>query len=179
MFFLGGIFFFLAFDFFVGSVLSFVFFIPPQRPMTSDFEGFLYQISSITLFSYLISWERASISLFNVVLNKGTTGTIFITSLVWRDPWLGIEPGTSPQSMPAYKCIGILTATYKVQCLTVCILVLSAIMISATCTKSWKKFSCINNAQYLGNKNYNRKNWSLIISDNLIFNLLWLYLFTG
>ena len=29
------------------------------------------------------------------VLNKGTTGTIFITSLVWRGPWLGIEPGTS------------------------------------------------------------------------------------
>ena len=30
------------------------------------------------------------------VLNKRTTGTIFITSLVWRSPWLGIEPGTSP-----------------------------------------------------------------------------------
>ena len=29
------------------------------------------------------------------VLNKGTTGTIFVTSLVWRGPWLGIEPGTS------------------------------------------------------------------------------------
>ena len=29
------------------------------------------------------------------VLNKGTTGTIFITSLVWRGPWQGIEPGTS------------------------------------------------------------------------------------
>ena len=27
------------------------------------------------------------------VLNKGTTGTIFITSLLWRGPWLGIEPG--------------------------------------------------------------------------------------
>ena len=33
---------------FVGSAWSFGFFIPPQRPMTSDFEGFLYQI----LFSY-------------------------------------------------------------------------------------------------------------------------------
>ena len=42
-----------------------------------------------TFMSYLNSWERASISLFNVdlLLNKGTTGTIF--------PWLGIEPGTS------------------------------------------------------------------------------------
>ena len=29
------------------------------------------------------------------MLNKGATGTIFITSLVWRSPWLGIEPGTS------------------------------------------------------------------------------------
>ena len=38
----------------------------PQRPMTSDFEGFLYQILCITLFSYLNSWDRASISVFNV-----------------------------------------------------------------------------------------------------------------
>ena len=67
---------------------------PPQRPMTSDFEGFLYNY--ITLFSYLNSWERASIYPFQCsVLNKGTAGTIFITSLVWRGPWLGIEPGTS------------------------------------------------------------------------------------
>ena len=29
------------------------------------------------------------------VLNKGTTGIIVITSLVWHSPWLGIEPGTS------------------------------------------------------------------------------------
>ena len=65
---------------------------PPQQPMTSDFEGFLYYILSITLFSYLNSWERASQCW---VLKKGTTGTFFITSLVWRGPWLGIEPGTS------------------------------------------------------------------------------------
>ena len=38
----------------------------PQWPMTSAFEGSLYQILSITLFSYLNSRERASISLFNV-----------------------------------------------------------------------------------------------------------------
>ena len=69
---------------------------PPQRPMTSDFEGFLYQILSITLFSYLNLWERASIFPLQCwVLNKVTTGTIFITSLVWRGPWLGIEPWTS------------------------------------------------------------------------------------
>ena len=69
---------------------------PPQLPMTSDFEGFLYQILSITFFSYLNYWERANIFPFQCwVLNKGTTGSIFITSLVWRGPWLGIEPGTS------------------------------------------------------------------------------------
>ena len=49
------------------------------------------------LFSYLNSWgERASFFPFKCsVLNKGTTGNILITSLVWRGPWLGIEPGTS------------------------------------------------------------------------------------
>ena len=47
------------------------------------------------LFSYLFSWERASIFPFQCsVLDKGTTGNIFITSLVWSGPWLGIETGT-------------------------------------------------------------------------------------
>ena len=56
----------------------------------------LSQILSLHLFSYLNSWERASIFPFECpVLNKGTTGTIFITSLVWCGPWLGIEPGSS------------------------------------------------------------------------------------
>ena len=69
-----------------------VFSSPPQRPMTSDFEGFFIP----DLLSYPNSWERASIFPFECsVLNKGTTGTIFITSLVWRGPWLGIEPRTS------------------------------------------------------------------------------------
>ena len=73
-----------------------VFSSPPQRPMTSDFEGFLYQILSITLFSYLNSWERASIFPFQCwVLNKGTTGTIFITSLVWRGLDWGLNPWPS------------------------------------------------------------------------------------
>ena len=48
------------------------------------------------LFSYLNSWERTSIFPFECsMLNKGTTGTIFITSLVWRGPGLGIQPRTS------------------------------------------------------------------------------------
>ena len=48
------------------------------------------------LFSYLNSWEKASIFPFECsVLNNGTTCTIFITSLVWRGPWLWVEPRTS------------------------------------------------------------------------------------
>ena len=53
--FLGMLTFYLFFEFyrstFVGSAWSFVFLSPPQRPMTSDFEGFLSQILSITFFS--------------------------------------------------------------------------------------------------------------------------------
>ena len=92
---------YIVFCFFSVRLLSIlrgqsVFSSPPQQPMTSYFEGFLYQILSITLFPYLNSWERASIFPFECsVLNKGMTGTIFITSLVWCGPWLGIEPGTS------------------------------------------------------------------------------------
>ena len=51
---------------------------------------------TLHLFSYLNSWERASISFFNVQCwIRELPGTIFITSLVWRGLWLGIEPGTS------------------------------------------------------------------------------------
>ena len=51
-----------------------------------------------TLFSYLNSWFLRKSQYFHFqcsVLNKWTTGTISITSLVWRGPGLGIEPGTS------------------------------------------------------------------------------------
>ena len=62
----------------------------------SNSQFFYPRFYPLHLFSYLNSWERAIISPFECsVLNKGTTGTIFITSLVWRGPWLGIEPGTS------------------------------------------------------------------------------------
>ena len=53
----------LAFDFCRFCVVNSFFFIPRQRPMTSDFEGFLSQIWSITFLSYLYSWESARISL--------------------------------------------------------------------------------------------------------------------
>ena len=38
--------------------------------MTFDLEGFLYQILSITLFSYLNSGERAIITLFQLLVLK-------------------------------------------------------------------------------------------------------------
>ena len=82
---------------FVGSAWLFVFFIPATT--TNDLRlrrSFYCRFYPLQLFSYLNSWERASIFPFECsVLNKGTTGTIFITSLVWCCPWLGIEPGTS------------------------------------------------------------------------------------
>ena len=86
---------FLAFDFCRFCVV--IRFVHPrhngQWPPTA--KDFLSHILSIT-FIYLNSWERASIFPFECsVLNKGTTGTIFITSLVWHGSWLGIEPGTS------------------------------------------------------------------------------------
>ena len=66
-------------------------------PNLSNSKGFTALFYGITHFvENLNSWERASIFLFECsVLNKGTSGTIFITSLVWCGPWLGIEPGTS------------------------------------------------------------------------------------
>ena len=66
---------------------------PPQRPMTSNFEG--YSIPDLIHYIYfpILILEKEPFECS--VLNKGTTGTIFITSLVWRGPWLGIEPGTS------------------------------------------------------------------------------------
>ena len=87
---------FLAFDFCQFCVVI-QFFHPRHNgqwpPTSRDFYTRSYPLH---LFSYLNSWERASIFLFECsVLDKGTTGTIFITSLVWRGPWLGIGPGTS------------------------------------------------------------------------------------
>ena len=82
---------------FVGSSWSFGFFIPATTANDLRLRRIFYpRFYPLHLFSYLNSWARASIFPFECsVLNKGTTGTIFITSLVWRGPWLGIEPGTS------------------------------------------------------------------------------------
>ena len=87
--------FFLALDFCRFCVVI-RFFHPRHNgqwpPTSNDF--FLSQIVSITFI--FLSSERANIFPFECsVLNKVTTATIFIMSLVWRGPWLGIEPGTS------------------------------------------------------------------------------------
>ena len=82
---------------FVGSAWSFVFFIHATTANDLRLRRIFYpRFYPSHLFAYLNSWERASIFPFECsALNKGTTGTICITSLVWRGPWLGIELGTS------------------------------------------------------------------------------------
>ena len=71
------------------------FFIPATTANDLRLQRIFYpRLYSLHLSSYLNSWER-SFPFECSVLNKGTTGTIFRTSLVWRGPWLGIEPGTS------------------------------------------------------------------------------------
>ena len=87
----------IAFDFCPFCVVTFGCFIPATTANDLRLRRIFYpRFYPLHLFSYLNSWERASSFPFECwVLNKDTTGTIFITSLVWRGPWLGIEPGTS------------------------------------------------------------------------------------
>ena len=73
------------------------FFHPRQNgrwPPTS--KDFLSQILSVTFIFLSKSLRKSQYFPFECsVLNKGTTGTILITSLVCRGSWLEIEPGTS------------------------------------------------------------------------------------
>ena len=86
-----------------------VFSSPPQRPMTSDFEGFsIPDVIHYIYFPILILEKEPVFPPFACsVLNKGTTGTVLITSLVWRGPWLGIEPGTSRTIPIGYRGGGV------------------------------------------------------------------------
>ena len=93
---------FLAFDFCGFSVFIRCFFITATTandlPLRRIFYPRFYQVH---LFSYLNSWERASIFPFECsVLNKGTTGNIFLLRL-WYDAVLdwGLNPG--PQALEA------------------------------------------------------------------------------
>ena len=80
---------------FVGSVWSFVFFIPSTTANDLRLQRIFYpRFYPLHLFSYLNSWERASIFPFECsMLNKGTTGTILKN--IWYDAVLdwGLNPG--------------------------------------------------------------------------------------
>ena len=47
------------------------------------------------LFYPIVILEKKPVFPFFNAECQTTTGTIFVTSLVWCSPWLGIEPGTS------------------------------------------------------------------------------------
>ena len=86
----------LSLAFFVGSAWSFSFYM--SATTANDFR--LRRISIPDLIHYIIflSYFLRNSQNFPFqcwVLNKWITGTIFITSLVWRGTWLGIERGTS------------------------------------------------------------------------------------
>ena len=86
----------LTFSTFVGSVWSFEFFIPATT--ANDLQLSIPDLIHYIYFPILILEKEPVFSFWMFkcsVLNKWSTGTIFITSLVWRGPWLGIEPGTS------------------------------------------------------------------------------------
>ena len=87
---------FLAFDL-CRFCMIICFFIPTTTANDLRLRRIFYpRFYPLHKFSYLNGWQKSQYFPFEwSVLNKGTTGTIFITSLVWCCPWLGIEPGTS------------------------------------------------------------------------------------
>ena len=86
---------FLAFDFRRFCVVI-RFFHPRhngQRPPTS--KDFYTRSYPLHYFLILICEKEPVFPFLMLSAKQGTTGTIFITFLVWRGPWFGIEPGTS------------------------------------------------------------------------------------
>ena len=82
--------FFLAFDFCRFCVVIRFFHPRHNGQWPPTLQDFYTNLIHYIIFPVLILEKEPVFSLFNV-----TTGTIFITSLVWGGPWLGIEPGTS------------------------------------------------------------------------------------
>ena len=70
---------------------------PLHRPMTSDFEGFSIPDCIHYIYFPILILEKEAVFPFRMFSAKqeSYSGTIFITPLVWRSPWLGIEPRTS------------------------------------------------------------------------------------
>ena len=61
-------------------------------PTSKDFYTRSYPLH---YFLILILEKKQVFPFLRLSAKMGTTGTILITCLVWRGPWLGIEPGTS------------------------------------------------------------------------------------
>ena len=78
---------FLAFDFCRFCVV--IRFVHPRHNGQWPRRMFYPRFYPLHLFSRLNSWEKASMT------TRELPGTLFTTSLVWRGPWLGNEPGTS------------------------------------------------------------------------------------
>ena len=88
--------FFLAFDFCRFCVVIQFFHPRHNSQWPPSLKDFYPRFSTFQYFLILILEKVSQYFPFECwVLNKGTTGTIFITSVVCRGPWLGIEPGTS------------------------------------------------------------------------------------
>ena len=66
-----------------------------SRVDCSTSKDFYTRFYPLHYFLILILEKEPVFPLSMLSVNKGTTGTIFITYLVWRGPWLGIEPRTS------------------------------------------------------------------------------------
>jgi len=80
-----------------------VFSSPPQRPMTSDSEGFLSQMLSITFLSYLNSSEITSISLLMLSAKQGNYWYHFFNVLGMTRSLTGDCTRDLPHSMPAFS----------------------------------------------------------------------------
>ena len=84
----------LPYSTFVGSAWSFVFFIPATTAiMTSDFEGFSIPDFIHYIYFPILILDKEPV--FSFWMFSAKRGNFFITSLIWRGPWLGIELGTS------------------------------------------------------------------------------------
>ena len=98
-----------------------VFSSPPQWPMTSIYEGFsIPDFIHYIFFANLILQKEPVFPFFMLSAKQGNYWYLFITSLVWRVPWLGIEPVTSrtwiqhsTTRLSMRRCLLIWTALYR------------------------------------------------------------------
>ena len=61
-------------------------------PTLKDFYTRFYPLHFCPIYQFLRKSQNFPLQCW--ALNEGTTGTIFTMPLVWRGPWLEIEPGT-------------------------------------------------------------------------------------